>query len=183
MICWPAMARAGGWEAHWILRPGSALPEAGRQGLEAEFQEIFEMSCEKGTWAILDEARHRWRDDPGRLGAFIETLSSQPSHSHRAWVTRLNHSECWRGAARVRQAEPLPHWSKRKHLGHRPAAMDPSSLDHLADLIGAYFQRSEARGGHCLVEPLRRGKLDCFHAYPPGLLPAADRMGRRKSWS
>ena len=143
-----------------------ALPEARRQGLEAEFQEIFEMSCEKGTWAILDEARHRWRDDPGRLGAFIETLSSQPSHSHRAWVTRLNHGECWRGATRVRQAEPLPHWSKRKHLGHRPAAMDPSSLGHLADLIRTYFQRSQARGGHCLVEPSRRGGLDCFHAYP-----------------
>ena len=61
-----------------------ALPEERRQGLEAEFQEIFEMSCEKGTWAILDEARYRWRDDPGRLGAFIETLSLQPSHSHRA---------------------------------------------------------------------------------------------------
>ena len=143
-----------------------ALPEDRRQGLEAEFREIFEMSCEKGTWAILDEARHRWRGDPASLGAFIETLSSQPSHSHRAWVTRLNHRGCWRGATRFRQAEPLPHWLKRKHLGHRPAAMDPSSLGHLADLIRTYFQRSEARGGHCLVEPSRRGGLDCFHAYP-----------------
>ena len=143
-----------------------ALPEERRQGLEAEFREIFEMSCEKGTWAILDEARHRWRDDPGRLGAFIETLSSQPSHSHRALLTRLNHRGCWKGATRVRQAEPLPHWLKRKHLGHRPAAMDPSSLGHLADLMRTYFQRSEARGGHCLVEPSRRGGLDCFHAYP-----------------
>ena len=142
------------------------LPENRRQGLEAEFQEIFEMSCEKGTWAILDEARHRWRDDPGRLGAFIETLSLQPSHSHRALVTRLNHRECWRGATRVRQAELLPHWLKRKHLGHRPAATDPSSLEHLADLMRTYFQRNEARGGHCLVEPSRRGGLDYFHAYP-----------------
>ena len=157
---------SGGLGSALDLAAWLALPEDRRQGLDAEFQEIFEMSCEKGTWAILDEARHRWRDDPGRLGAFIETLSSQPSHSHRAWVTRLNHSECWRGATRVRQAEPLPHWLKRKHLGHRPAAMDPSSLGHLADLIRTYFQRSEARGGHCLVEPSRRGGLDCFHAYP-----------------
>ena len=152
------------------------LPEDRRQGLEAEFQEIFEMSCEKGTWAILDEARHRWRDDPGRLGAFIETLSLQPSHSHRALVTRLNHRECWRGATRVRQAELLPHWLKRKHLGHRPAAMDPSSLEHLADLIRTYFQRSEARGGHCLVEPSRRGGLDYFYAYPE------DYSERRIEW-
>ena len=142
------------------------LPEDRRQGLEAEFREIFEMGCEKGTWAILDEAHHRWRDDPGRLTAFIETLSLQPSHSHRALVTRLNHKECWRGATRVRQADPLPHWLKRKHLGHRPAATDPSSLEHLAHLIRTYFQRSEARGAHCLVEPSRRGGLDYFYAYP-----------------
>ena len=152
------------------------LPEDRRQGLEAEFREIFEMGCEKGTWAILDEAHHRWRDDPGRLTAFIETLSLQPSHSHRALVTRLNHRECWRGATRVRQADPLPHWLKRKHLGHRPAAMDPSSLEHLADLIRTYFQRSEARGGHCLVEPSRRGGLDYFHAYPE------DYSERRIEW-
>ena len=44
--------------------------------------------------------------------------------------------------------------------------MDPSSLEHLADLMRTYFQRSEARGRHCLVEPSRRGGLDCFHAYP-----------------
>lgn len=143
-----------------------ALPEDRRQGLEAEFQEIFEMSCEKGTWAILDEAHHHWREDPGRLAAFIETLSSQPSHSHRALITRLNHKECWKAATRVRQGERLPHWLKRKHLGHRPAATDPSSLKHLADLMRTYFQRSEARGGHCLVEPLRRGGLDYFYAYP-----------------
>ena len=143
-----------------------ALSEDRRQGLEDEFREIFEMSCEKGTWAILDEARYRWRDDPGRLGAFIETLSLQPSHSHRALLTRLDHRGCWRGATRVRQAELLPHWLKRKHLGHRPAAMDPSSLEHLADLIRTYFQRSEARGRHCLVEPMRQGGLDYFYAYP-----------------
>jgi len=142
------------------------LPEDRRHGLEAEFREIFEMSCGKGTWARLDAARHRWRDDPESLAAFIETLSLQRSHFHRALVTGLNHKECWRGATRIRQAERLPLWLKRKHLGHRPAATDPSSLEHLAHLMRSYFQRSEARGGHCLVEPSRRGELDYFHAYP-----------------
>ena len=33
------------------------LPEEQRSAMEAEFWEIFEMSCEKGVWAILDEAR------------------------------------------------------------------------------------------------------------------------------
>ncbi len=142
------------------------LTEERRKTLEREFREIFEMSCEKGNCAILDEANRLWRDDPDRLSTFIETLSLQPSHCHRALVTRLNHGECWRGATRVRHAEQLPHWVKRKSLGHRPAAMDAASLNHLAELIRTYFQRSEARGNHCLVEPSRRGGLDCFHAFP-----------------
>ena len=153
------------------------LPEERQRALEAEFRQIFEMSCEKGTWAILDEARLRWRDDPGRLTAFIETLSSQPGHFHRAMATCLDHRECWRGATRVRHAGLLPDWRKRKHLGHRPAATDAASLKHLSGLIGAYFQRSEARGGHCLVEPLRRGGLDFFYAWPE------DYSQRQIEWS
>ena len=153
------------------------LPEERQRALEAEFRQIFEMSCEKGTWAILDEARLRWRDDPDRLTAFIETLSSQPGHFHRAMATCLDHRECWRGATRVRHSGLLPDWRKRKHLGHRPAATDAASLKHLSGLIGAYFHRSEARGGHCLVEPLRRGGLDFYYAWPE------DYSQRQIEWS
>ena len=142
------------------------LPEERQRALELEFRQIFEMSSEKGTWAILDEARLRWRDDPGRLTAFIETLSSQPGHFHRAMATCLDHRECWRGATRVRHADILPDWRKRKHLGHRTAATDGASLKHLSGLIGAYFKRGEARGSHCLVEYLRQGGLDFFYAWP-----------------
>ena len=142
------------------------LPEEWQRALEAEFRQIFEMSCEKGTWAILDEARHRWRDDPGRLTAFIETLSSQPGHFHRAMATCVDHRECWRGATRIRHAGLLPDWRKRKHLGHRPPTTDGASLKHLADLIGAYFKRGEARGSHCLVDYLSQGGLDFFFAWP-----------------
>ena len=143
-----------------------ALPAERRRTLEAEFREIFEMSCEKGTWAILDEARCRWRDDPDGSAAFIETLASHSSHSHRALAVCLDDPECWKGATRVRHGEILPDWHKRKHLGHRLAAMDAASLKRLSDLIGAYFRRSEARGRHCRVESARRGELDFFYAYP-----------------
>ena len=142
------------------------LPEERQRTLEAEVREIFELSCEKGTWAILDEARCRWRDNPDGLTAFIETLSSQPSHAHRALSICLDDPECWRGATRVHQPDLLPQWRKRRNLGHRPAATDADSLKHLAELIGSYFRRSEARGGHCLVESVRRGELDFFYAYP-----------------
>ena len=78
------------------------------------------MSCEKGVWAILDEARWQWRDDPKRLTAFIERLSALPGHYDRAMITYLDHPKCWRGATRFYHADALPYWRKRKHLGHRP---------------------------------------------------------------
>ncbi len=44
------------------------LPEEQRNAMDAEFRDIFEMSCEKGFRAIIDEAR--WQRDglltPGR---------------------------------------------------------------------------------------------------------------------
>ena len=142
------------------------LPEERRSAMGVEFREIFEMSCEKGVWAILDEARWQWRNDPKRLNAFIESLSALPGHYHRAMITYLDYPECWRGAIRFYHADSLPNWRKRKHLGHGPAKMDAGSLEQLADLIRTYFHRSEARGKHCLVEACRRGELDYFFAYP-----------------
>ncbi len=125
------------------------LPEEDRNSMEAEFREIFEMGCEKGILAIVDEARWQWRNDPGR-----------------AMVTFLDHPECWTGATRFYHADALPCWRKRKNLGHRPAVVDADSLDHLADLIRTYFHSSEGRGKHCVVESYRRGELDYFFAYP-----------------
>ena len=40
------------------------LPENQRNELDAEFREIFEMSCEKGFRAIIDEARWQMQADP-----------------------------------------------------------------------------------------------------------------------
>ncbi|MDE2926122.1 MAG: hypothetical protein OXT71_06965 [Acidobacteriota bacterium] len=142
------------------------VPEDQRNAMRAEFREIFEMACEKGVWAILDEARWQWRDDPERLTGFIEMLSALPGHYHRAMITCLDHPECWRGAIRFHHADTLPYWRKRKHMGHRPAQMDAASLEQLADLVRTYFHRNEGRGKHCLVEACRRGELDYFFAYP-----------------
>ena len=142
------------------------LPEEQRKAMEAEFREIFEMSCEKGVWPILDEACWQWRNDAELLTALVESLSALPGHYHRAMVTYLDHPQCWRGATRFYHADALPYWRKRKQLGYQRAAMDAASLEHLADLIRTYFHRSEGRGKHCVVESCRRGELDCFFAYP-----------------
>lgn len=90
-----------------------ALPEAERKAME--FQDIFELSCEKGFRAIIDEARWQMQSEPDKLTDFIETLSALPNHYHRAMVTYLDHRECWRGATRFYHADTLPYWRKRKN--------------------------------------------------------------------
>ncbi|TQE99617.1 MAG: hypothetical protein FKY71_07670 [Spiribacter salinus] len=143
-----------------------ALPEDQRKPMDAEFQDIFELSCEKGFRAIIDEAEWQMQAEPEALAEFIETLSALPNHYHRAMVTYLDHPECWKGATRFYHADTLPYWRKRKNMGHRPAAVDEDSIRQLAAQIRNYFHRTEGRGNNCIVEPFRRGELDYFFAYP-----------------
>jgi hypothetical protein len=51
-------------------------------------------------------------------------------------------------------------------MGHKVAAVDEASTKQLADLIRNHFHCTEGLGNHCIVEPLRRGNLDYFFAYP-----------------
>ncbi len=137
-----------------------------RNPMDAEFQEIFEMSCEKGFLAIIDEARWQLRETLEAMTPFIDMLSDLPNHYHRAMVTFLDHQDCWKGATRFYHADTLPYWRKRKHFGHEPAAVDDASVQQLANLISDYFHHTEGRGHNCLVEPFRRDDLDYFFAYP-----------------
>ena len=131
-----------------------------------EFRDIFELGCEKGFRAIIDEAGWQLREAPDGLTAFVESLSALPNHYERAMVTFLDHNDCWKGATLFYHADTLPYWRKRKNLSHRPAAVDDASLLQLARLIRDYFHHTEGRGNNCVVEPFRRGELDYFFAYP-----------------
>jgi hypothetical protein len=51
-------AQPGALFAAWL-----ELPDSQRNALDAEFQEIFEMSCEKGFRAIIDEAEWHLMSD------------------------------------------------------------------------------------------------------------------------
>ena len=97
---------------------GRLLPDALRRGMDAEFREIFEMSCEKGFRAIIDEANWQLREDPEALANFIEILAVLPSHYERAMSTFLDHNIFWRGATRFYHADSLPYWRKRKNMSH-----------------------------------------------------------------
>jgi hypothetical protein len=142
------------------------LPDNQRHEMDAELRDIFEMSCEKGVRAIIDEASWQMRETPDSLKSFIEMLSALSNHYERAMITFLDHNTFWRGATRFYHADMLPYWRKRKNLSHRPAAVDEASIQQLAELIRNYFHHTEGRGKNCVVEPFRRKELDYFFAYP-----------------
>jgi len=141
------------------------LPDVQRNEMDAEFREIFELACEKGFRAILDEAE--WHlHNPAERKAFVEKLAALSNHYERAMLTFLDHKPYWKGASLFYHADSLPYWRKRKNLPHAPAAVDDASLRELAGLIRNYFHHTEGRGSNCVVEPFRRGELDYFFAYP-----------------
>ena len=143
-----------------------SLPDSQRNKMDTEFRDIFELSCEKGFRAIIDEAGWQMRETPDALQTFVEKLSSLSNHYERAMVTFGDHNSFWKGATLFYHADTLPYWRKRKNLPQRKAAVDGASLQQLAALIRNYFHHTEGRGNNCVVEPFRRGELDYFFAYP-----------------
>lgn len=142
------------------------LQDGQRNEMDAEFRDIFELSCEKGFAAIRDEAAWHLAIDANARTAFVEKLAALSNHFERAMVTFLDHNAFWKGSTRFYHADSLPYWRKRKNLPNKPAAVDDTSLQELAGLIRNYFHHTEGRGKNCVVEPFRRGDLDYFFAYP-----------------
>jgi len=140
------------------------LTEAQRNAMDAEFRGIFDMSCEKGFRAIIDEAEFQMDEDD--FTAWVEKLSGLPSHYERAMLVYLDHNACWKGATRFYHADTLSYWRKRKNLPQKKAAVDDASIHELAGSIRTYFHHTEGRGNNCVVEPFRRGELEYFFAYP-----------------
>jgi len=119
--------------------------------MDAEFRDIFDMSCEKGFRAIIDEAEFQLGED--EFTAWVEKLSALPSHFDRAMLVFLDHNIYWKGATRFYHADTLPYWRKRKNLPHKKAAVDDASIQELAGRIRTYFHHTDGRGNNCVVEP------------------------------
>jgi hypothetical protein len=149
-----------------LFAPWLDLPDRQRNEMDAEFRDIFELSCEKGFRAIIDEAEWQSAHDADARTAFVEKLAALSNHFERAMVTFLDYNPFWKGGMHFYHADTLPYWRKRKNLPHVPAAVDDASLRELAVLIRSYFHRTEGRGNNCVVEPFRRGERDYFFAYP-----------------
>jgi len=142
------------------------LPDTQRNAMDAEFRDIFELSCEKGFRAILDEAEWHLCAGTQARTEFVEKLAALANHYERAMVTFLDHNRFWKGSTLFYHADTLPYWRKRKNLPHQPVALDMGSRHELADMIRNYFHQAEGRGKNCVVELFRRGERDYFFAYP-----------------
>ena len=89
------------------------LPDGQRDEMDAEFRDVFELSCEKGFRAIIDEAGWYLTTDPAARTGFVENLAALSNHYERAMVTFLDHNQFWKGATRfyhaVTSRRPDPH--------------------------------------------------------------------------
>jgi len=149
-----------------LIEAWSLLPDDQRRAMDAEFQEIFALGDEGGFRAILDEADWHLAANPAERAAFVEHLSSLPGHFERAMVAFLDYHTFWHGSVQFHHADNLSYWRKRLDMPQVAAAVDPESLAEFANRISDYFHKTEGRGKHCVVEPLRRGTRDYFFAYP-----------------
>jgi len=74
------------------------LSEEQRNAVDAEFRDIFELSCEKGCRAFIEEARWQMRECPERLVAFIKTLCPRcPTTTTARWSLSLTMPNAGRG--------------------------------------------------------------------------------------
>jgi hypothetical protein len=142
------------------------LPDDQRKAMDAEFHDIFALSCDDGFQAIIDEADWHMASDPIGRNEFVENLSGLNNHFERAMVTFLDHRRFWKGALHFHHADSLSYWQKRVDLPQVAAAVDDESLRLLEHGISEHFHLTEGRGKHCAVEPFRRRDLDYFFAYP-----------------
>lgn len=96
------------------------LPDEKRAGIEATLREVFDLSCENGSCAILDEARWQLKLSPEGLEALVKGLAELPNRFHRAMPVYPDYPQCWNWAIRFYRAGMPQHWRKPKHLGCRP---------------------------------------------------------------
>ena len=142
------------------------LPEKQRRALEPQLREVFDLASQKGTLAIIDEAR--WQVSRGNApdADLVAKLSRMTSHFERAMTVLLDHPNLWKGATRFFRADSLSRWKKRSGFPKKAASLDRSIRPAFAADIGRWFREAQGRGHHCIVEVLRRDDRDYFFAYP-----------------
>jgi len=88
-----------------------ALTDGRRRAMDVELQEIFEMSCEKGFRAVIDEANWHLLGSREDLTTFVEKLSVIDCHSRYAFG-RLYTTKLPVTAVHVLNEDVLPFFEK-----------------------------------------------------------------------
>ena len=149
-----------------LVNAWEKLPGDHRRALEPQLREIFDLSSQKGTLAIIDEARWQVTREKSSDAGLVAKLSMMTSHFERAMTVFLDHPHLWKGATRFFRADSLSRWKKRSGFPKKDACLDRKIRPVFAADIGKWFRESQGRGRHCIVEVLRRGDRDYFFAYP-----------------
>jgi hypothetical protein len=142
----------------------TALQEADRQKVEADFRDIDALASERGFRAMTDEAAWHVRNNPQQYGHDYDLTqrlaNADGEHARAMWVF-LNRKDYWRGAMRFFEADMVApsYWQKRKNLPKLEPRLDATAITKFAQALGRYLHVMHGRGAHCHVEPLRRNKL------------------------
>lgn len=139
------------------------LPDEIKNQIDTIFQDIFDLSCEKGIKAINGTIE----SETNGVHSIRHKLAEIPNNYDRAFTVYLEHRlSYWDKILLFFHTDSLSNWRKRKQLPCTPVAKDQQSLKSFATAIGEYFYTIEAKGKNCIVETLRRGELDYYFAYP-----------------
>jgi len=149
-----------------LVAAWEALPEDRRRALEPQLREIFDLASQKGTLAIIDEAKWQVAQGKSLDVGLVDKLSKMKSHFERAMTVFLDHPNFWKGATRFYRADSLSRWKKRSGFPSTAACLDREIRPVFAAEIGRWFRESQGRGRQCIVEVLRRDDRDYFFAYP-----------------
>ena len=98
-----------------------SLPHGQRNEMDAEFRDIFELSCEKGFRAIIDAAEWHLTTGPDARTGFVENLAALSDHYERAMVHLPGPQPVLEGCNPVLSRGHLPREREGKAYGHTAA--------------------------------------------------------------
>lgn len=147
-----------------LFKAFQALDDRLHSAMEADFQEIHNLSTEGGIKALMDEADFHGDD-------LVELFAQSEIEGFEAqafWVF-LNKPNCWHGAKAFNRADSLfTSWEKLSGIGSHPAKVDKTSVAAFESELGAFFNE-KYMGKRCKVDNFHRvdnGKeLEYFFTY------------------
>jgi hypothetical protein len=148
-------------EVEIIYGAWQALPEADRQAVEKDFQDIHDMACEEGIKALIEEGQFHGVD----LSRQLDRLEG---FHYKAMWAYLHHEQIFCVASLFNYVESLHgrYWVRRTDMPCKEPANSADNLQILEDTLSAYYRRTQGRGHCCTVENyLRGGRQHYYFVY------------------